>query len=275
MPPSRVLDGGAGPLAFFATELRRLREQEGWTQERLAEEIAYSTALVGMVETAKRNPSRDFTERCDRILNTGGALMRVWPLLSQAAYPSWFRPWVEIEREAHTLRTWEPLLIPGLLQTSDYARAILRGRPGTTPDRVEELLTARVERQARLTAEHPPLLWAVLHERVLHEPVGDSGVMHDQLGALLAAAENDHISIHITPKETSVPAGLLGAFVIAGVEGGPDTVFVESVAGGHVTDHPRDVTEACKRYEAIRSEALPARATADLIAKVMTTWKQT
>jgi transcriptional regulator with XRE-family HTH domain len=276
MPPSRVIDSGSSPLAFFATELRRLREQEGWTQEKLAEEIAYSTALVGMVETAKRNPSRDFTERCDRVLNTGGALMRVWPLLSQAAYPSWFRPWVEIEREAATLKNWQPMVVPGLLQTPDYARALLTGRRGVTEERAEELVAARIERQGLLHDARPPLLWAVIDESVLHRSIGGPKIMHEQIEAILAVMEESrYVSVQIVPADVTVTAGLSGAFVIASVEGAADTVYVDCAAEGHVTDHPRDVAEICTRFEELRTEALPPRASIDLMTKVMATWTQT
>ncbi|MFF0306102.1 Scr1 family TA system antitoxin-like transcriptional regulator [Streptosporangium sp. NPDC004379] len=101
----------------------------------------------------------------------------------------------------------------------------------------------------------------------------------DQLAALLAAAERKHVSIQVVPKGAGATggaiAGMEGGFFIAGVEGSLDSVFVESAAVGHVTDHPRDVAVLCKRYEAIRSVALPAQASADLIAKVMTKWQQT
>ncbi|MBB2909660.1 hypothetical protein FHS43_000906 [Streptosporangium becharense] len=275
MPPSRELDHGSTPLTFYAAELRRLRDQAGWTQEQLAEEIAYSTALVGMVETARRNPSRDFTERCDRALNTGGMLMRVWPLLTQAAYPSWFRPWVEIEREAHTLKSWQPLVFPGLLQTPDYARALLMGRRGVPQERAEELAAARIQRQDLLHGPRPPLLWAVIDEGVLHRRIGGAEIMHEQIAAVLAAMESRHVSVQIVPADVTVTAGLSGAFVIASVDGSPDTVYVDCAVEGHVTDHPRDVAEICTRFEELRTEALPPRASIDLMTKVMTAWKQT
>ncbi|MGW4421454.1 helix-turn-helix domain-containing protein [Streptosporangium sp. NPDC004631] len=275
MPPSRELDSRSSPLAFFAAELRRLRDQAGWTQEQLAEAVSYSTALVGMVETARRNPSRDFTERCDRMLNTGGTLMRVWPLLSHAAYPPWFRPWVEVEREAHTLRNWEPLVFPGLLQTPDYARALLRGRRAAAEERVEELVTGRIERQSLLHGAHPPLLWVVIDESVLYRRIGSPEIMRGQIAAVVAAMENRYVSVQIVPGDVTVTAGLSGAFVIASVDGSADTVYADCAAEGHVTDHPRDVAEVCMRYEELRTEALPPRASIDLMTKVMETWTQT
>ncbi|MER6172169.1 helix-turn-helix transcriptional regulator [Streptosporangium sp. NPDC001681] len=279
MPPSRELDSASSPLAFFAMELRRLREQAGLTQEQLAREISYSIALISMVETGKRNPSRDFTRRCDERLNGGGLLIRIWPLLANTAYSTQFQPWLEIEPQAHTLRNWEPLLIPGLLQTADYASAVLRAEPGVSDERAEELVSGRLERQKLLTKDDPPLFLTVIREEALHLHIGSPEIMHDQLSALLIAAEHRHISVQIVPSGLGMTggtiAGLEGAFIIAGVEGSPDSVFVESAAAGHVTDHPRDVVAICRRYEAIRSEALSARASADLITKVMKEWQQT
>ncbi|WP_326637991.1 helix-turn-helix transcriptional regulator [Streptosporangium sp. NBC_01755] len=279
MPPSRELDSASSPLAFFAMELRRLREQAELTQEQLAQEISYSTALVSMVETGKRNPSRDFTRRCDERLNSGGLLMRIWPLLANTAYSTQFQPWLEIELHAHALRTWQPLLVPGLLQTADYARAILSAEPGVTAERVEELVTGRLDRQKVLRRENPLLLWAVIGEEALHLRIGGPEVMRDQIAALITATENNHISVQVVPRGLDGPSraivGLEGGFLIASAEGSPDSVFVESAAAGHVTDHPRDVTAICKRYEAIRSEALPVRTSVDLLAKVVKEWQQT
>lgn len=125
-PQSRDLDPAASVLAFFGAELRRLRADADLSQEQLAEQINYSPALVGVVETARRMPSRDFASRCDAALQTDGALARLWPLVTRDVLPTWFRPWVQdVESEATTLRSWEPLIIPGLLQTPDYARALL------------------------------------------------------------------------------------------------------------------------------------------------------
>ncbi|GAB2484231.1 helix-turn-helix domain-containing protein [Streptosporangium sandarakinum] len=279
MPPKREPEGDPSPLTFFASELRRFREQAGWTQGQLGMHISYSIGLISMVETAKRTPTLDFAERCDRILGTGGVLSRMWPMLAYGALPTRFRPWVDIERQAHTLRGWHPLLVPGLLQTPDYARTVLQADPGVTDERVQELLTARLERQKILDDGEPPLLWTVLDEGVLHRVVGGPDVMRDQLAALVAAAERKHVSIQVVPEGAGATggaiAGLEGGFFIAGVEGSLDSVFVESAAVGHVTDHPRDVAVICKRYEAIRSAALPAQASAALIAKVMTKWQQT
>jgi transcriptional regulator with XRE-family HTH domain len=125
----RELEPSASVLAFFGAELRRLRAAADLSQEELGQRVTYSASLIGMIETARRAPSRDLAERCDAALDTGGALTRLWPLVSQEALPRWFQPFAELERAATSIRSWEPLVVPGLLQTEDYARR--RSRPGS------------------------------------------------------------------------------------------------------------------------------------------------
>lgn len=129
--------------AMFSEELRRARARVGLTQDQLAEKVAYSPSPVAHVETGTRAPSADFAARADEALNTGGLLSRLQPFVRSEAYAAWFRDWVEIEREATTLRWFEPLLIPGLLQTEEYARAILQAaHPASTDDEVDRLVSA-------------------------------------------------------------------------------------------------------------------------------------
>ncbi|WP_433511652.1 Scr1 family TA system antitoxin-like transcriptional regulator [Nonomuraea sp. CA-143628] len=130
----------AGPLAQFGYELRRFRIDKGLTIDQLADRIGYSPSLVGSVERAARNPSKDFTERCEETLGLSGELIARWPSISRTRSPKWFRPWLEVEQGATALRIWEPLIVPGLLQTTYYARAIFTGKPGTTPEQIEEAL---------------------------------------------------------------------------------------------------------------------------------------
>jgi transcriptional regulator with XRE-family HTH domain len=144
MSALRDLDPSSSVVAFFGAELRRLRSAVGISQEDLGQRISYSGSLVGMVETARRAPTRDFAERCDEALETGGVLARLWPLVSQEALPSWFRPFAELEREATSIRSWEPLVVPGLLQTEDYARALIAAwQPGDGQEVVQQQVTGR------------------------------------------------------------------------------------------------------------------------------------
>jgi transcriptional regulator with XRE-family HTH domain len=157
---------------LYAAELRRWRQERGVTQERLAALTHYSAALVGMVEKLQRNPTREFTSRCDDVLATGGALARLLPLLAAESYPSWFRPFVEMEAEATAIQEFEVQVIAGLLQTEDYARAVLNSWPPKSAEEIERRLAARLDRQRILDRTDPPLLSFVLDESVLRRPMG-------------------------------------------------------------------------------------------------------
>jgi transcriptional regulator with XRE-family HTH domain len=128
VPVIRELDPGAGPLNFFGAELRRARAAAGLSQDQLGQRLGYSGALVGKVEMGERAPSADFAQRCDQALpETGGLFARICELARRwdGGYPPWFAEWIESERRATSLCWWEPLVVPGLLQTADYQRGVI------------------------------------------------------------------------------------------------------------------------------------------------------
>src|ERR1700684_3285350 len=136
----RDYDPDGTPEGVFGGELRFYREQAGMTQEQLAARVNVSHDVISKIETGYRPPARDFPERLDAVpeLDTRKALAPVWRRLSKAArhraYPGWFAPWPDIEAQATALRSYQPLLVPGLLQTERYARAILRGAQADATD---------------------------------------------------------------------------------------------------------------------------------------------
>jgi hypothetical protein len=152
------------------------------------------------------------TLRCDGVLDTGGTLAQLWPLVSQEALPRWFRPFAEIEREATSLRTWEPLIIPGLLQTEDYARALITAwQPADGKESVEQQVAARMERQHLLERADPPLIWAIIGEPALRNPVGGPAVLHDQLIRLLDGdAAHPKLILQVIPLIAGAHPGSAG-----------------------------------------------------------------
>jgi len=185
-------------------------------------------------------------------------------------YPRWFADWVDAEGRATVVRWWEPLLVPGLLQTPDYARALFKAWQTTgTDDEVENLVTARIDRQRIFDRPKPPSLWAVLDEGVLRRSIGGAKVMHDQLVHLAELAERPTVRIHIVPAEVGAHIGLLGAFAIAGfTDDVPGTVYFESPDQGETTQDPTTVASMILTFDTLRSEALPRGASRDLIMRV-------
>ncbi|MFD2354549.1 helix-turn-helix domain-containing protein [Nonomuraea ferruginea] len=273
MPKESELCPADSPTALFGFELRRHRKTRGWSQIRLSKAVSYSVGTISMIETARRSPTEDFARRCDEALEAEGALMRLWPMVSHASAPPWFRPWLDVEATAEAIRTWAPLVVPGLLQTEDYARAVLSGDVGTASEQVEERVIARMERQSILRRPKPPLLWAVIDEAVLHRPIGSPSVMAAQLTRLLEAGRTPRSTIQILPLDACSTTGLGGGFSSAQASGVFDTAYVESAGVmSRVTDRPDDVSVLIYRYEGIRSEALPQRESLKVIKETLQRW---
>ena len=261
-------DTGQPALSLFARELQAARSRAGLSLEQFASEINYSRSLAGHVETCRRVPSLDFARRCDEVFATTGTFERLQQVVRTASFPAWFRPFVEYEARASALRGFEHVLVPGLLQTPGYARAVLAMRPNSTQEQIDELVTARLERQVILERDQPPLLWVVVDEAVLHRDIDGSKVMHDQLLHLAAIAERPGITIQVIPRTAGGHIGLLGAFVIAEFADAPSIAYLETVAGGQITEEASAVAGVALTFDTLRSEALPRRASLDLIMKV-------
>jgi hypothetical protein len=238
----------------------------------LGQKVGYSGAQVGKVETSERAPSQDFAEGCDRVMpDARGLFQRLYQLARRwdGGYPSWFTEWVEAERRATSLRTWQPLLVPGLLQTPDYARALFLAWQGAdSDDQLDQLVSARIERQSIFLRPDPPSLWAVLDEGVLHRCIGGLKVMHDQLMHLLEVSDRSKIRVQVVPTGVGAHVGLLGAFSMATFENAPGIVYLESPDQGQTTERPATVAKISEIFDMVRAEALPRGASRDLIRKV-------
>jgi transcriptional regulator with XRE-family HTH domain len=261
-------DPDRSALALFADELRAARDRAGLSRDELGEQLNYSGSLVGMVETMKRVPQADFAARCDAVFDTTGTFARLQSRLRNLTFPASFRPFAAYEETATALRNFENMLIPGLLQTLGYARAVLASRPNTSTGELDDLVMARLARQAILDRDDPPLLWAVIDEMVLHRPVGDSKVMHDQLMHLVEASERPNITVQVLPCSVGAHSGLRGAFIIADFDDTPSIAFLETAAEGDTVEEPIMVAKVALIFDTLRSEALPRSASVDMIRKV-------
>src|SRR5215472_6562747 len=270
MAPARDNDHSA--LALFAAELQAARTRAGMSRNELAARINYSPSLVGMVESMRRVPRLDFAQRCDDALGTTGTFARLHEHLRTAPFPSWFRPFAQHEAEATSLRTFQVVLVPGLLQTGDYARALLSTKVGATEDDVDQLVTARLERQAILDRDNPPLLWVVVDEAALHRPVGGRDVMRLQVEHLAEMAARPNVVIQVIPAEVGAHVGLTGAFVIADFAGAPSIVYLETALTGLVIERQEDVAAVTLTYDTLKTESLPRAASLELLREVAKTW---
>lgn len=260
------------PLTFFGTELRHWRAESGLSLDQFGARIGFSPTLVSKVETGARPPTAQFAKKCDAAVpQAHGLFTRLHELARtfDGAHPSWFADWLDIERRATSLRWWELLLVPGLLQTRDYARLLFTAwQPDADEDESERLVEARMERQEILDRPKPPILWVVLDEAVLRRCVGSEQVMREQLLHLAEMADRPRITIQIVPARVAVHPGLLGAFIIASIEGEPDIVYLETASSGQTVGTPSVIGQITLAWESLRSVALPKDESRDLILRV-------
>lgn len=246
------------------------------TPEQLGARIYLSGSLVRKIEDGARTPTESFVSSCEAVpeLNTHGALTELYgaleTVLKPHAYPAWFADWASKEAQAVKLRWFELNVVPGLLQTADYARALLTGRIGFNGD-VEEAVTARLARQTILDRDLPPELFVVIDEGVLHRPVGSRDVMAGQLKHLIETSGGSTI-LRVIPAGTGVHDGLPGPFIIADFADGTSAAYLDSPLRGMVIQDTDDVTALAATWDRLAAEAMARSASVELIEEVLEEW---
>ena len=259
--------------AWVGEELRRARLAAGYTsQDQFARELGFDRTVIVKAETGARPPSEDvackivemFPDLCNGLYVQLTAIARK----SNGPIPGWFADWLTREREATSIRIWQQIIIPGLLQTADYARALFLGeRKSLDDDVLEELVTARLARQAIFDKLVPPHLWVVLDESVLHRLIGTPKTTHDQLVHLADMAERSFISVQVVPASVGAHAGLACAFMVGSIDGEPDLLLIEGIEDQTIKDQ-EVVRKAAVAFDLVRGDALPRSSSQDLILKV-------
>ncbi|MFD3677216.1 helix-turn-helix domain-containing protein [Streptomyces sp. NPDC058613] len=261
----RDLDPSASPLDYYGFELRRLREDAKLKQGQLGEIIYCTGSLIGQIETARKVPTRDFSERLDAALGADGHFSRLVGLVLRSQLPTWFQAYAEMEVRATHISSFQPQLVYGLLQTQKYARAVLQAGWGK---KLDDAVAARMERQRILQREGPPLVWVILDEAVLYRPFGSREIMREQLQRLLDFRHCREVGIQILPFSAGQHPATVGAFNVLRFEGDPDIVYAESYGSAHVTANPETAGDCAHRYDHLQAAALSVEDSAALIARV-------
>ncbi|MFJ9414636.1 MULTISPECIES: helix-turn-helix domain-containing protein [unclassified Streptomyces] len=262
-------------------ELRRLREDKGMTAEQVAERLLVSQSKISRLENGRRSISqRDVRDLCGvyevddhRIVDS---LMQMakdsrqqgwWHAFGDIPYSVY----IGLETEAASLRVYESLLVPGLLQTPGYAEAVIPGAvPELAPENLEKRIQVRMRRQERVNDPKRPLrLWVVLDESALRRVVGSHLVMREQLDHLVEMSHLPHVTVQVLPYDTGAHAGMSGTFSILEFDDASDSsvVYIEGVTSDLYLEKTNDVHKYTIMYEHLRAQALNADQSREFIAK--------
>ncbi|MEU4684208.1 helix-turn-helix domain-containing protein [Streptomyces xinghaiensis] len=264
------LDPYSSPKTFFGAELRRLREAAGLTQLQLGERVFCSRDYISRFESASRRPQPEVSRLLDEVLGSGEHLQRLCRLARLSKHPDYFADAADLEKHAATIGEYAPMLVPGLLQTEAYARALTRAAQLFAPEEaVEERVTGRMERKRLLDEPSAPELWVVIHEAALRIPVGGPGMMNEQLQDLRAVGHDHHrVVVQVLPFEAGAPAFLNGTVIQMTFADAPPVTYTESAYTGQLIDEPALVAQYQKAYDLIRAAALSPQASLALIESV-------
>ncbi|NBM18234.1 helix-turn-helix transcriptional regulator [Streptomyces sp. GC420] len=252
---------------FFGAELRRRRESAGLTQVELGARVFVSCGYIGQFEQAIRKPQLDVAQRIDEVLQTDGIFGRLCKkLIDGSPYASYFALAAELEAMATKICIFEPSVVPGLLQTPEYARTIvLASNPLATEEFVEETVKARMER-ARLLRDAPrPVFWAILHETVLRIPVGGPAAMAAQLEHVAACVRDRRALVQVIPYLGGAYTQMGKMLTLMEFDDAPPTAYTEAVYSGNLLDNPAVVKRAQNTYDLLRATALSPEASLSLI----------
>jgi len=270
---------------LLGAHLRRLREAEGVSRETAGWEIRASESKISRMELGRVSfKERDVADLLTLYGVTDEEEREAWLTLARQAntpgwwqregdiLPSWFQPYLGLESAAVLIRTYEVQFIPGLLQTPEYARAvILLGHGNAPPAEVERRVVVRMTRQQVLAREDPPQLWVVVDEGALRRPIGGPEVMRAQLKALVDATKLPHVRLQVIPFNAGGHAAAGGSFSILRFpeQDLPDVVYVEQLTSALYLDKRDDIDHYAAAMERLAVEAERPDRTGDILGKIL------
>ncbi|MFE9660291.1 Scr1 family TA system antitoxin-like transcriptional regulator [Streptomyces sp. NPDC005955] len=241
--------------------IRRLRTELGWSVEQLAERVFVSPGRITQVETANDPPGKRLTEQLDGVLNAGGTLAELWPLIKTESFKDYARLFLRAQATARLIHEFS-LAVPGLLQVDGYSRALMGiAYPENSAD-LEDAVARRMERQAVFDRLNPPWLWVILSESALTQAQGSPEVMIRQLDHLLDMTSRPNINIQILPSDRpSIP----GSISLLTAPRGERSAYAEGFSSGTYYQEPDDVDRFQRIYDQLQAGALDIQASAQVI----------
>ncbi|MFI6334659.1 Scr1 family TA system antitoxin-like transcriptional regulator [Streptomyces sp. NPDC050535] len=254
---------------YFAEVLRVLRTKAGLSQNELGERMAYSGAAVSAVETCAKPATDEFIEAAEKALEAGGLVSAASRYLRLERYPAHFQGFVQLEQEALSVSSYCTQLIHGLLQTKEYAQAVLDcAFPPLEGDEVEQLVSARVERRALFDRKPVCVVNVILEEAALRRRIGGPEAMRGQYEFLIACAKRSNVVLQVMPMDTAGHAGLPGPMTVIETPEDTTLVYMEVEGQSTLVSRPDEVGILARRYAMIGRQALRPEESLSLIEQL-------
>ncbi|AYN40747.1 XRE family transcriptional regulator [Streptomyces dangxiongensis] len=263
-------DWGLAVIATVGRQLRLRREARGMRVADFGKAAGYGEDMVYKIESGKRIPRPEYLDKADRILDAGGLLAAMKEDVEKVRYPKKVRALAEREAKAVEVQLYDPLNIHGLLQTSEYARALLlMRRPAYSNAEVERYLSARMARKSIFERDPAPEVSFVLEEWSLRRPLGGKEVLRRQLEHLLTAGELRSVELQVMPMDREEHAGSAGGIEVLKFADGSAVGRSPAVVNGRPVDEPRHLRILELRYGIIRAQALTPRESRSFIEHLL------
>ncbi|QYX79220.1 helix-turn-helix domain-containing protein [Streptomyces akebiae] len=258
MPGPKDLDPSSSPRAMLGAELRHARERAGLSQEELGQQLFVSGSFVGQLEAAVRRMQPEIARLIDVALDTDDFFSRNCLAMAKSRYPEHFAAAAEAEAEATAIREYAPTLIPGLIQTPAYARAVNRGFAPTAPEEtIDEWVDGRIARTRLLDDPTKPMLWVVLDEAGLRRETGGRAVMAEALTHVARLARRNRIVMQVLPFSAGAHTAMGGSLKLMDFDDAPTLVYFEGPRVGRLEDDPGLVSQLKLTFELLAASALP------------------
>jgi Domain of unknown function (DUF5753)/Helix-turn-helix domain len=280
MPPrTQSRDPETDLGAFLGRQLKEIRIGAGYkSQDEFASLISKDRSVVGKAESGEYPPTdavlNDWLNLCGiegRLRTVVLALAKFARMRDGGPVKVWFVGWVDAETKAHTLRIWQPIIVPGIVQTPAYARELFAAM-GLNDDQVSDYVQSRLSRQAILGRADPPSVVIVLDELALHRLIGTPAIMREQLEHLLELSKRPNIHIHILSTRTGANAGLGGPIHLATGIGSPEVLLVGALIEDQVSADPALVRRASATFDGVRGDALNRADSRNVLMEAHQTW---
>ncbi len=271
MPPRKRVAKNGTALKMIGAQVAILRKKKNLTQKALGHEVSLDGETVASIEQGRRPLMPDAAERMDLVLETGGLLAAAVAFLPAVdQIPVWAEAFIDLEREAVSMSSYENQVIPGLLQTAEYARAVFTNEiPALSQRKIDERVETRLERQAILYREDPPGLSYVIAEAALLDQLGGRDVYRAALRHLRSCADLHGISIQIMPLGRRTHAGLSGPFVLIETPDLQQLAYAETQRGSQLISDRNEVSILSRKYAMLRTQAFNPEETKGLLDRLL------